>query len=314
MAYEPGVYHKHDDVCAMLSAWAAKYNELTALESIGETTDGKQLLLLTITDPTTGAHDTKPAFWCDANTHAGEVVGCQCCLHLIRTLLSGWDQGDTATKRLLASSTVYVLPRISPDGSEYMLTTPYSCRSSPVLFDPSDTPGWVAQDVDDNNACLLMRMEDPAGDTKCSDIDPRIMLQREPHESGDDGTTYYRLIPEGVFREYDGVCQTAAPAFSLDLNRQFPYQWAAEGVQTGAGNFPSHLPQAQHGQESHMAMWQAPLTAPELSLSTDLIFVGSFYSLEGYFGEKQYLRAPNLSLLRPPDPAPRTQLRCWPLR
>ena len=140
---------------------------LTGLESVGETLDGKQLLLLTITDPSTGPHDAKPAFWCDANTHAGEVVGCQCCLHLIHTLLNGWDAGDPATKRLLATSTVYVLPRISPDGAEYMLTTPYSCRSSPVLFDPSDkSPGWVADDLDGNGSCLLMRQPDPAGDTK----------------------------------------------------------------------------------------------------------------------------------------------------
>jgi murein tripeptide amidase MpaA len=247
MGYEPGKYHTHDEVCAMLSSWAGKYESLTALESIGETADGKQLLLLTLTDPSTGSHDTKPAFWCDANTHAGEVVGCQCCLHLIHTLLSGWDAGDPATKSLLGTSTVYVLPRISPDGSEYMLTTPYSCRSSPVLFDPSEQPGWIAEDVNGDGACLLMRQVDPAGDSKCSSADPRIMVQRAPYETGDDGTTFYRLVPEGIFKDYaDGAQQSAAPGFSLDLNRQFPYQWAAEGIQAGAGSYPSHLPQARH--------------------------------------------------------------------
>jgi hypothetical protein len=221
--YTAGKYHSYQEVTQLLSSWAAAYPDLATLESIGAASDGKELLLLTLTDAETGAHASKPAFWCDANTHAGEVVGCECCLHLIHKLVSGWAEGDAATRQLLATTTIYVLPQISPDGAEYMLTTPYSCRSSPVLFDAGSIPGWVAEDVDGNGSCLLMRQADPAGDTKCSEIDPRIMLQREPHES-DPSTTYYRLIPEGRFRGYDGMHQHPEPGFSLDLNRQFPYQ------------------------------------------------------------------------------------------
>ena len=38
-----------------------------------------------------------------------------------------------------------------------MLTTPFSCRSSPVRLEPRDYPGFVADDVDANGKCLLMR-------------------------------------------------------------------------------------------------------------------------------------------------------------
>ena len=60
---------------------------------------------------------------------------------------------------MLGSSTAYVLPRISPDGAEFMLTTPFSCRSSPIKMDPLDFPGFVADDVDGNGKCLMMRQQ-----------------------------------------------------------------------------------------------------------------------------------------------------------
>jgi murein tripeptide amidase MpaA len=86
--------------------------------SIGRTTEGRDLWLLTLTDASTGAAHTKPAFWCDGNTHAGEVTGTECCLHLIETLLGGHAAGDKATVALLAGATVYVVPRVLVDGAD----------------------------------------------------------------------------------------------------------------------------------------------------------------------------------------------------
>ena len=119
--YEAGKYHNYEEVGQMLHKWAAAYPKYTAIESVGATLDGKQLWLLTITDHRTGEHGTKPAFWCDGNTHAGEVTGTQCCLHLIHTIFSRLDAGDPAMAEMIATSTVYVLPRISADGAECLL-------------------------------------------------------------------------------------------------------------------------------------------------------------------------------------------------
>ncbi|MEX2395127.1 MAG: M14 family zinc carboxypeptidase, partial [Actinomycetota bacterium] len=54
----------------------------------------------------------------------------------------------------------------------------------------------------------------------------------------------YRVLPEGTIRNYDGVQIKLAPALhGLDLNRNFPHEWAPEGEQRGAGPFPTSEPE-----------------------------------------------------------------------
>lgn len=179
--YRPGVYLKFDEMEALMKGWAEQFPEICSLESLGtthgsETTGpGHPLWLLTLTDADTGSHDTKPAFWCDGNTHAGEVTGCQACLHLAHTLISAWAEKDERTLALMATSTVYILPRISADGAELYLTTPYTCRSSPMFWpEPEPSPGLQPKDMTGDGDLLLMRIPHSAGSFKASKKDPRI--------------------------------------------------------------------------------------------------------------------------------------------
>ena len=250
-AYTPGVYLKFDEMEALMKAWAEQYPAVASLESIGtthgsETTGpGKELWLLTLTDAATGAHDSKPAFWCDGNTHAGEVTGMQACLHLAHTLLTGWEAEEPRARTLLATSTVYVLPRISADGAELYLTTPHTCRSSPMFFpEPEPSPGLQPKDMTGDGELLLMRIPHSAGSFKASSKDARLMLPRAPDDDlllDDDDTTYYRLLPEGEFLEYDGFEQTIGSRWGLDANRHFPHAYRPEGTQNGAGPHPMFL-------------------------------------------------------------------------
>ena len=105
-------------------------------------------MLVTVTDSSTGAAASKPAFWLDGNTHAGEVTGCEACLHFLYTLLSDYANGDVSTKLMLATSTIYCVPRVSPDGAE--LYSP--CPKVPVLLphlQSSETRNFWLEQVPD---------------------------------------------------------------------------------------------------------------------------------------------------------------------
>ena len=71
------------------------------------------------------------------------------------------------------------------------------------------------------------------------------MIPRDPDEGAEDGE-FYRLLWEGTIRNYDGVTiKIAPPLEGLDLNRNFPMEWAPEGEQQGAGPYPLSEPETR---------------------------------------------------------------------
>jgi murein tripeptide amidase MpaA len=97
------------------------------------------------------------------------------------------------------------------------------------------------EDVDGDGLMLMMRLPDPNGAWKVCPEEPRLLVRREPEESGGQ---YYRLLREGRIGDYDGVTfgiQTDKEG--LDLNRNFPVNWRQENEQRGAGPFPASEPE-----------------------------------------------------------------------
>jgi murein tripeptide amidase MpaA len=184
----------------------------------------------------------KPAIWIDANIHATELAGTTVALHIVHTLLTGYGENERVT-RLLDESTVYVLPRINPDGAAWALSDrPRFIRSStrPYPFEEK-AEGLHMEDIDGDGRILQMRIVDPSGDWKVSSLDPRLMEKRKPDEYGG---TYYRLFPEGTIENFDGfIIKDAPPLYGLDFNRNFPFEWQPEAQQRGAGPYPASEPE-----------------------------------------------------------------------
>jgi murein tripeptide amidase MpaA len=100
------------------------------------------------------------------------------------------------------------------------------------------------EDIDGDGRVLQMRIEDPNGAWKTHPDDPRLMIRRDPVEKGG---KYYRILPEGLIKDYDGVTiRVIGPKEGLDLNRNFPVAWRPEGDQHGAGPFPMSEPEARN--------------------------------------------------------------------
>src|SRR5215218_1155957 len=122
-------YYKYDELVAFLNSMADAYPNLISLEGIGESYEGRDIWVAMITNKETGPVLEKPGYWIDANTHAGEVTGSAVALYTIYHLLTHYGEDERVT-RLLDEYMVYVLPRITVDGSEKYLTTAHMLRSS----------------------------------------------------------------------------------------------------------------------------------------------------------------------------------------
>ncbi len=244
-------YLTYEELTDALRALAEAHPGLCEIVSAGKSREGRGIWLAEITDQSTGPASDKPAFWTDGNTHAGEVTGSMAALHLIRTLLEGHRKDERIT-RLLERQTFYVLPRLSPDGAERYLTTPYTLRASKRPWpEAEEQPGLHASDVDGDGHILQMRVEDRNGEWRVSEQDPRLMVPRKPDEYGG---TYYRIYREGVFEDYDGFeRKIARPLYGLDMNRQYPHEWRGEGEQRGAGPYPLSEPESRAHVEALLA-------------------------------------------------------------
>jgi murein tripeptide amidase MpaA len=234
-------YHDYEAMTAHLKTLAANYSELATLTSLGQTHQGREIWLMTITNPQTGAPEDKPGYYLDAQIHAEEHATSAVALYTIHYLLTHYSKDDEVT-RLLDQQVFYIIPRINPDGAEYSLQAPYYpwCGNGRFLPEHDRLTGLIPQDIDGDGFIVSMRVPDPKGEWKKSDTDPRLMVQREP---GEEGGEYYRLYPEGVIKDYDGVHVSIERPFDGNLNRNFPVNWS--GQEYGAGETALSEPESR---------------------------------------------------------------------
>jgi murein tripeptide amidase MpaA len=214
--WDPAHFHTYDELTALLGGWAEAYPGLMSVASVGTSHEGRAIWCATVTNHTSVPASEKPALYVDGNMHAGEVTGCAVALATIHHLLTnyGADPGVTA---LLDTRTLYILPRVNPDGAERYLTTPYTLRSSVRPWPEAELDeGLTPEDLDGDGRILTMRVPDAKGEWKISERDARLMVKRTP---GDSGGQYYRLYTEGRLHEYvRGPVKIARPLEGLDIN------------------------------------------------------------------------------------------------
>ncbi len=256
-----------DELVADLEGLAAAHSDVCTLSSVGTSYEGRDLWLATLTDATTGPAIEKPALWVDGNIHATELSGSVAALHLVWRLCTGWADGDAEVRRLLTHRAVYVLPRVNPDGAEAAITNPQYLRSSVRPYPRVDQQdGLVPTDLDGDGRILTMRIKDGNGAWIADDIDPRLLVVRDPTDDeeadagGVDrlGRQRYRLLTEGAIQGYDGSTVGGAPPLrGLDLNRNFSVAWKPENEQQGAGPFAGSEPEIR-------ALMQAIVDRPNI--------------------------------------------------
>ena len=236
-------FYTYDELTATLQAWASDAPKLCSVESIGRSYEARDIWLVTVTNTETGDHLDKPAFLVEANIHSMEWTGCTAALHLIHRLLTEHGSDGRVTQAL-DTRTFYVIPRLNPDGAERGLREHRFIRSSVRPYPrEQQEDGLYVQDVDGDGRVLDMRIEDANGAWRPHPEERALLVRREPVDGADDGP-FFRLMAEGRIQNYDGVTiKVPPPLEGLDLNRNFPAEWAPEHEQRGAGPYPTSEPE-----------------------------------------------------------------------
>ena len=231
---------RYDELTTLVKQWAGARPELVELESIGTTPKGRPIWLLTLTNRASGTAAEKPAIIVDGNMHATEWAGGVAALHFAHKLVDGYGKDERVT-RLLDTRTVYVLPRMTPDGVDATLDEGRFIRSVNRPY-PSELtgPGIRPRDINGDGRTVFMRLRDPNGPWKQHPADPRLLVPRAPDETGGE---YWRMLREGTVDGYDGATIADEPEHeALDFGANFPGDRGTAVSQTD-GRYPNSEPE-----------------------------------------------------------------------
>lgn len=244
MVYKPEInkFFDFERMEETLKRWANENPDRCRLQVIGVSHRGRNVYALEVSNFKTGDADNRPGFYIESCIHAEEVMGTNVTMYIAWYLLSNFDS-DPLVTQLLENQVFYILPRLNPDGAEFVLKqgAPWCGNGRYLPGEEQPESGFYWKDLDGNGVVAQMRVADRDGEWKISDKDPRFMVLRQPWES--EGN-FYRLLPEGEFRDYNGELHFPKPRDG-NMNRQFPAKYFPEGLQYGAGTLPLEEPEAK---------------------------------------------------------------------
>ncbi|MCH8045338.1 MAG: peptidase M14 [Planctomycetes bacterium] len=231
-------YHDYSQSIRLLRQLAEAHPKICRLQTLGKSYGGRNMWVMTITDPTVGKESEKPAFWIDGGIHANEIQAVEVVLYTAWYLCESHGR-NKLIDRLLKERTFYLMPMMSPDSRDAHMRRPnttHSPRSGQRPVD-DDRDGLVDEDgpddLDGDGHITQMRIRDPNGRYKPHPDFPQLMIRCKDDEQG----SYTLLGSEGVDNDDDGRVNEDGDGY-YDPNRDWAYHWQPKSVQRGAHHYP----------------------------------------------------------------------------
>lgn len=110
-------YHNYTSMTTYLRHVSTIYSNLTALYSIGQSVQGRELWVMVVSRSPYEHMVGKPNVKYVANMHGNEAVGREMLLHLILHLVQNYET-DYYIRWLLDNTRIHIMPSMNPDGFE----------------------------------------------------------------------------------------------------------------------------------------------------------------------------------------------------
>ncbi len=238
-------YYEHDEINDAMRRIARAYPDLVRIESIGESLQGREMLVAVVNPKDSGDDLEKPAMWIDGNIHGNEIQAGEVVLYTLWYLARSYGTNERLTQ-VMDDYAFYLMPSVNPDGRTAWFAeaaTPHSFRGNLRPVD-NDRDGLVDEDppddLDGDGHITSMWREDPNGRWIRSQTDPRIFERVASDEKGN----WTRLGSEGIDNDSDGRINEDGIG-SDDMNRNWPSDWQPTYVQGGAGPYPLSAPEVR---------------------------------------------------------------------
>ena len=225
----PSGYPDHETMTETLGKLVTAYPEVVRVRSLVKSAGGRDVWIATVGK----AEKTRPAILIVANLEADHVVGSSVALELIDAMAKAIATVDPkATADTLP--TLYVVPRLNPDGAESVLKTQprssFRLNLSPV---DRDRDGKMNEDgpddLDGDGLTTRMRIKDAPAAFLPDEKDPRLLRKADPAKGERGVLSEYG---EGFDNDGDGVVNEDPPG-GVNLDRHWPHNWAEFDPEAG---------------------------------------------------------------------------------
>ena len=230
----PGGYLDQDGLTDSLKKIAAAHPETVRVESLARSKEGRDVWMVSVNFPAKDS-PVKPSILVVGNLEADHLVGSQVALGLIEKLAG-------ADGKSLEGRTIYVVPRLNPDGAERLLkgAPRLDIRANLTSLD-RDRDGKQNEDgpndLDGDGLALSMRFKGDKATLVHDTKDSRI-LRKADTAKGE--KPVYAESTEGIDDDGDGSIDED-PAGGVNLNRNWPHNWTEYNPETGA--YPTSEPE-----------------------------------------------------------------------
>ena len=232
-----GPYHNYEETLDKIFAMEVAFPELVDIFSIGETTLGKTIYVVKITDESFNQEKCKMLV--AGPVHAREVICVEATLHFMDMLLYNYVNGLEDVSSLLAEREVYIIPIINIDGLDVIHLNPWQRKNLAPIDDDDDgtrDDEWEISDADGDGYIHA------TWDESSRDYD-----YYEGIDGPDDDETTGEDMPGGV-----------------DLNRNADYRWS---LHSGSSDDP----------HSEIYAGESPASEPETQAFQDFVRQHHFY-------------------------------------
>jgi carboxypeptidase T len=111
-------FHNYDELTQELQKLHHDFPNITTLESIGKSFEGREIWVLRISTQNP-APETKPAVIYMGGHHAREHLSVEVPFNFAKYLLEKYQQNDAKTVALIESRDIHIIPAVNPDGLEW---------------------------------------------------------------------------------------------------------------------------------------------------------------------------------------------------
>lgn len=229
----PEGYLDADALSGRLQKLAEAHSEEVAIRSIATSAEGRDVWLATLgVQPKDDDANRPPAVLIVANLEADHLVGSHVALGLIERLVEA-DENDEAIQTFLNEHTIYVVPRLNPDGADRLFAPTRQAFRSNLTPTDEDRDGSADEDgpddLDGDNLILRMRARDADATLVPDEDDPRIL---RPAKASEGERTVFSEYDEGTDSDGDGEINED-PSGGVNLNRNWPHNWTELTDATG---------------------------------------------------------------------------------